>query len=526
MSKVIDELIVVLGLDASQFDEARKKTVERWVDARKRIETETNKNNAAFNSMVTTLGKVAAAYISVAAISKFATEIVKSEAAVGRYSKSLGISTEELSAWRGVAQTAGGSAQGITSTIANLTTEFIRFTQTGQSSVIPYFRALGVDLVDPTTGRFKDMTEVLLETADAIKGLSPVQARGALLGAGFTEDDINLLLQGRSKLESLLERQRGFGVISPEDAEAAKQLQESWAQLEQSFLSAGRNIVNATIPALTSLVKLLTNVGDVLAALFNKDQTVAESMRLGARVSGQASSSETIDKVVETLKTKEGYRATPYKDSLGYWTTGYGHLIDSRIVGGPGPYASKWNTPLSQNDATAILRADVLKTYSQLLNAQDVFFRGKKSGPVSADRIFAQQTPEVQQSLINLAFQLGVPGLLKFKSLWGSLADKDMEGAQRAILNSKLAAQTPTRAQDAARAFAGGLRAAAVAAPVVHPIPRGSSSSITSTTNTNSNDVRVGEVNIHTKATDAKGIAAEIKSAMRDLFMSPNYGAN
>lgn len=29
----------------------------------------------------------------------------------------------------------------------------------------------------------------------------------------------------------------------------------------------------------------------------------------------------------EIIKEKEGYRETPYKDHLGWWTVGYGHLI-------------------------------------------------------------------------------------------------------------------------------------------------------------------------------------------------------
>ncbi len=63
----------------------------------------------------------------------------------------------------------------------------------------------------------------------------------------------------------------------------------------------------------------------------------------------------------ELLEFHEGLRLEPYKDSLGYWTIGFGHLIDRR-VGGTVPKT----IPLTLQEAEELLDLDLKKHKEEL----------------------------------------------------------------------------------------------------------------------------------------------------------------
>lgn len=58
---------------------------------------------------------------------------------------------------------------------------------------------------------------------------------------------------------------------------------------------------------------------------------------------------------------------------------------------------------------------------------------------------------ERQYVLIDMCFQLGINGLLKFKNMLAAIAAGDFEKASKECLNSAYAKQTPARAKRIAR---------------------------------------------------------------------------
>lgn len=110
-----------------------------------------------------------------------------------------------------------------------------------------------------------------------------------------------------------------------------------------------------------------------------------------------------------------------YQDPLGYWTIGVGHLIDKRKGG-----------QLSDRIRQLILEEDVAAKQAEL--AQRLPWLADDNSP----RYWA---------LVNMAFQLGVDGLLEFKHMLESFKDGRYEDAARQALISKWAQQTPARAK-------------------------------------------------------------------------------
>ncbi len=128
-----------------------------------------------------------------------------------------------------------------------------------------------------------------------------------------------------------------------------------------------------------------------------------------------------IDELTEDLKSDEGWRPFAYQDHLGFWTIGWGFLIDQRRGGEiPVPIAEAWLT------YAATERWNQLVSRLPWLN---------------------EQPEDVQRALGNMAYQLGVGGVRRFKNMLKALKDGDREAAAVAALDSKWAKQTPKRAR-------------------------------------------------------------------------------
>ena len=125
---------------------------------------------------------------------------------------------------------------------------------------------------------------------------------------------------------------------------------------------------------------------------------------------------EILDDLVVSIKTHEGFEGNVYEDHLGYETVGYGTKM-----------------PISRKEATVLLR----------MRLSDKIEALKKRKPV-----FAQLPAEAQKVLAEMAYQLGVAGLLKFKKTWEHLENHDFYEASAEGLDSLWARQTPKRAKE------------------------------------------------------------------------------
>lgn len=123
----------------------------------------------------------------------------------------------------------------------------------------------------------------------------------------------------------------------------------------------------------------------------------------------------------DQLIRDEGLRLHAYEDSLGYLTIGVGRLIDKRKGGG-----------ISEAEAFMLLDHDIERTAREL----------ERQLPWAAWLNEARLG-----ALINMAFQLGVSGLLGFRKALAAMHDADWDTAAAELLDSRWAKQTPERAQ-------------------------------------------------------------------------------
>lgn len=122
--------------------------------------------------------------------------------------------------------------------------------------------------------------------------------------------------------------------------------------------------------------------------------------------------------MIEQIKLHEGLRLKPYKCTEGYLTIGYGRNLETRGI--------------SPDEAEEMLLAD-LSDVEESLHRHEL--------------LIEQHSDSRRAVLINMAFQIGVQGLLKFKNTIKAYKQHDYEKAAEEMLDSKWANQTPKRAR-------------------------------------------------------------------------------
>lgn len=142
-----------------------------------------------------------------------------------------------------------------------------------------------------------------------------------------------------------------------------------------------------------------------------------------------------MDEVIETdpiliaqLRRDEGVRSHPYMDTVGKLTIGVGRNLDD--VG------------LSDDEIDYLLANDIKRASKGLLKALPWV---------------SSLDPVRRRVLVNMAFNLGVQGLLGFKNTLRMIEHGNYEGAAEGMLNSKWARQVGKRSLRLAKAMRTGI---------------------------------------------------------------------
>ena len=120
-----------------------------------------------------------------------------------------------------------------------------------------------------------------------------------------------------------------------------------------------------------------------------------------------------------------------YRCSAGRWTIGYGHNLEANPIFGLGP-----GSRITEEHARRILEDDINKFAPKVL----------KTLPWAVSL-----TPARLGVLINMAFNLGIDGLLKFNNTLANIKMSNYAIAARGMRQSLWARQVGGRAQELAR---------------------------------------------------------------------------
>lgn len=121
--------------------------------------------------------------------------------------------------------------------------------------------------------------------------------------------------------------------------------------------------------------------------------------------------------LIDNIKESEGFRSRVYQCTEGYDTIGYGFAIKDLV--------------LSEEISTMIL-VEKLDKINDRLSSHDWFI---------------DSPDDVRDVLVEMAYQMGVTGLLKFKKTLLYVSNRKYKEASVEMLDSLWAKQTPNRAK-------------------------------------------------------------------------------
>jgi lysozyme len=127
--------------------------------------------------------------------------------------------------------------------------------------------------------------------------------------------------------------------------------------------------------------------------------------------------------LMNQLRRHEGLRLEPYKCSEGYLTIGFGRNLETNGI--------------SEAEAEFMLLNDLLMVEGEL-----------------KDEGWYNQLDETRRAVVlNMAFNLGKPTLLKFKKFIGALSDDDYETASKEMVTGSNGGESKWASQVGKRAY-------------------------------------------------------------------------
>ncbi|WP_314309336.1 transglycosylase SLT domain-containing protein [Kingella denitrificans] len=301
MATVIDTLFMELGIDSSKFSREAKQAVSKLDDmteAFEKAEAKTGKSGKGLDkhaekvkqnvkqakNLTEAMGKVAkgaAALFALVtgsnALDKLIREAAEANVQLDNLSRNIGMSRNQLQAWGGMAEMAGGSAEGMKGSLAGLSMGITRLTTMGDTSMVPFFNAFGVALLN-TDGKARDLDSIMLDLSDRFSKMDRVQAYNLAKSMGLDDGTINTLMLGRAEMEKMLEMQRNLYHSGEKEIAVSRELTRSRAYLNQQWDALKNMLADALAPHLLRLVKLVSSFADYLMRNENTMKHVFEGV--------------------------------------------------------------------------------------------------------------------------------------------------------------------------------------------------------------------------------------------------------
>ncbi len=143
-----------------------------------------------------------------------------------------------------------------------------------------------------------------------------------------------------------------------------------------------------------------------------------------------------LEKTCSLIEVHEDYIQCAYLDSLGNVTIGIGDNLGNQGITTLEQANAKYPNGVSLEDA----RDKAKKTINKIFNSLPYYI------------VIFKDLDDVRQAvLIDMAFNMGVNGLLKFKATLAAINAEDWESASKDMLNSLWASQVQTRATSLAK---------------------------------------------------------------------------
>lgn len=276
----VDELVVELKLDPSQFTQGQreavdsfKKTQDEFTKRLKDLESQ-NKRTGLSVGNITTAAEGLFSVLAGAGMATFARDTMSSVAATGRLAHNIGEASSEVSAFGRMIERNGGSAEAAMGSLKGFSDQITRLNTLGQGSqeLFSFLGTIGAQQGDGPLETFMKFADWAEKHKDNPQLVNLIGQQG-----GFDQGTINEALKGRVQvLKDYAAAQKG--AVSPDQVAAMIRMQDAWIGLDQAVVKTGRDIVTSAEPAITAVASgatrwiesnqgLADSLGKVLTAI-------------------------------------------------------------------------------------------------------------------------------------------------------------------------------------------------------------------------------------------------------------------
>lgn len=301
MATVIDTLFLELGIDSGKFGTQAKEAENRLdrmsasfgraeksaAESSKGLEkqaVQSAKSTKQAKSLTQAAGSLAKGFAAFTALvmgsnalDKIILEGAQANVELDNLSRNIGISRSKLQAWGGMAEMAGGSAEGMKGSLAGLSMGITRLTTMGDTSMVPFFNAFGVALLN-ADGKARDLDSIMLDLADRFAKTDRVQAYNLAKSMGLDDGTINTLMLGRAEMEKMLEMQRNLYRSGEKEIQISRELTQARGYLNAQWDSLKAMLADALAPVLLKIVKIVSGFVDYLMKHENSMKHVFEGL--------------------------------------------------------------------------------------------------------------------------------------------------------------------------------------------------------------------------------------------------------
>ena len=286
-TNIVEQILVELMLDTSKFaaqaDKAEKKNqaLEKSLDKTEKASKQAGKANEelakkyhssieqtakfgqAIAKVTKELTKFFGAIIGSTGLFKLANDAAHANMEVSKLSGQLGMATASITDWQNAAGAFGGSAQGMTASLTGIKQAMNGLVMFGDASMLPYFNALGVSVVDDA-GKVRKLDDVMLDLADSFQKMPKEQAYTIGKKMGFDDGTINALISGRKELQEILDIQKRMYHSDGEAIARSRELTKQQAILSAHWQSMKQLVGDALTPILLTLIKIVNSFFEFL----------------------------------------------------------------------------------------------------------------------------------------------------------------------------------------------------------------------------------------------------------------------
>ncbi len=543
MATVIDALVVTLGLDAKAFkrgaaetDESLKHTRDESARTARDMEARGKQAAMFFSKVRNEALALLAVFTAGMGIKNFVSSTVESTASLARLSGNLNMSAKDLAEWQLAAKNAGGSVEGITNQLKESADQVAKFKRGMAAETLPAFFQFGGKVED-----LKDGNAYLQARARIVADLYKTDRSRAALAAnmmGLDAQQFNLYKEGPEGIARRRREQSGAAGELAAASDRAEQLRQRYDTAMNKLSSVGVNVLTAMMPAFDFLVEKLIELGDwiirnrgaindgvksfisgfeqllkALTSLIEKLVPKEVRDKIGSSSDPVKASMDAAKDAItpDWLKSKPKAELTPdAKDAIEKfekmgWSRSQaigivnnlqaesGGKLDHRAVGDNGTAfgVAQWRNERVEM-FKRVMGVDIMNaTRDQQYAFVDWELRNTHKG--AGDRLRASKSVEDASRIVTTDFEIP--------------AKKEIRADERAAVATELARLAQADALKNSALGAVNMVQAAQAAPLAaqasaKPFPLNTE---------NNHEINIhGDVNVHTPATDGRGIASEL----------------